>query len=182
MTAPRRSFRKAAESWLSESAGSVSEKTIGHYRWVLERFVFPNIEGSLEITGEGVEKLVEGTRKEGLYQFIEKVLGDDRDGKMLVEYLRCNMRVADMPSQKVCTVQTIRSRVARGFAKLMERLDAIYAVEGIDILDMFHKLTARIQEIAPPEPVRPGRKHNPTVGNEFKKAMAALDRIVEKED
>ena len=123
-----------------------------------------------------------GRPREGMYQFIEKVLGDDRDGKMLVEYLRCNMRVADMPSQKVCTVQTIRSRVARGFAKLMERLDAIYAVEGFDILDMFHKLTARIQEIAPPEPVRPGRKHNPTVGNEFKKAMAALDRIVAKED
>ncbi len=123
-----------------------------------------------------------GRPREGLYQFIEKVLGDDRDGKMLVEYLRCNMRVADMPSQKVCTVQTIRSRVARGFSKLTERLDAIYAVEGIDILDMFHKLTARIQEIAPPGPVRPGRKHNPTVGNEFKKAMAALDRIVAKED
>ena len=123
-----------------------------------------------------------GRPREGLYKFIEKVLGDDRDGKMLVEYLRCNMRVADMPSQKVCTVQTIRSRVARGFAKLMERLDAIYAVEGFDILDMFHKLTARIQEIAPPGPVRPGRKHNPTVGNEFNKAMAALDRIVAKED
>ncbi len=48
MTSTRHSFRKAAESWLSESAGSVSEKTIEHYRWVLERFVFPNIEGSLE--------------------------------------------------------------------------------------------------------------------------------------
>lgn len=121
-----------------------------------------------------------GRPREGLYRFIEKVLGDDRDGKMLVEYLRCNMRVADMPSQKDVTVQTIRSRVARGFSKLTERLDAIYAVEGFDILDMFHKLTARIQEIAPPEPVRPGRKHNPTVGNEFKKAMEALDRIGNK--
>jgi hypothetical protein len=28
-----------------------------------------------------------GRPREGLYQFIEKVLGDDRDGKMLVEYL-----------------------------------------------------------------------------------------------
>ena len=121
-----------------------------------------------------------GRPREGLYQFVEKVLRDDRDGKMLVEYLRCNMRVANMPSKKDVTVQTIRSRVARGFAKLTERLDAIYAVEGYDILDLFHKLTARIQEIAPPEPKRPGRKHNPTVENEFKKAMEALDRIGDK--
>ena len=118
-----------------------------------------------------------GRPREGLYQFIEKVLGDDRDGKMLVEYLRCNMRVADMPSQKDVCVQTIRSRVARGFAKLIERLDAIYEVEGYDILGMFHKLTARIQELAPPEPKRPGRKLKPTVETEFKKAMEALDRM-----
>jgi len=96
MTASRHSFRKAAESWLSESAGGVSEKTIEHYRWVLERFVFPNIEGSLEITGEEVEKLVEGIRKDGLSE------------------------------------------------------STLYEI--------------------------------PTVGNEFKKAMAALDRIVAKEE
>ena len=118
-----------------------------------------------------------GRPREGLYKFIEKVLGDDRDGKMLVEYLRCNMRVAAMPSQKDVCVQTIRARVARGFAKLNERLDAIDAVEGYDILDMFHKLTARIQEVAPPEPKRPGRKLKPTVETEFKKAMEALDRM-----
>ena len=118
-----------------------------------------------------------GRPREGLYQFIEKVLGDDRDGKMLVEYLRCNMRVADMPSQKDFTVQTIRTRVHRGFAKLNARLDEIYAVEGYDILDMFHQLTARIQEVAPPEPKRPGRKLKPTIGNEFRTAMEALDRI-----
>ncbi len=118
-----------------------------------------------------------GRPREGLYKFIEKVLGDDRDGKMLVEYLRCNMRVASMPSQKDVCVQTIRSRIVRGFAKLTERLDAIYAVEGYDILDMFHKLMVRIQEIAPPEPKRPGRKLKPTVETEFKKAMEALDRM-----
>ena len=122
-----------------------------------------------------------GRPREGLYQFIEKVLGDDRDGKMLVEYLRCNMRVADMPSQKDVCVQTIRSRVARGFAKLINRLDAIYEVEGYDILGMFHSLTARIQELAPPEHKRPGRKLKPTIGTEFKKAMEALDRIGTKE-
>ena len=118
-----------------------------------------------------------GRPREGLYQFIEKVLGDDRDGKMLVEYLRCNMRVADMPSQKDVCVQTIRSRVYRGFAKLNARLDEIFAVEGYDILDMFHKLTARIQAVAPTEPKRPGRKLKPTLETEFKKAMEALDRI-----
>ena len=118
-----------------------------------------------------------GRPREGLYNFVEKVLGDDRDGKMLVEYLRCNMRVAAMPSQKDVCVQTIRARVARGFAKLTERLDAIYAVEGYDILDMFHKLTARIQEVALPEPKRPGRKFKPTLENEYKQAMAALDRM-----
>lgn len=123
-----------------------------------------------------------GRPREGLYQFIEKVLGDDRDGKMLVECLRCNMRVADMPSQKDVTVQTIRSRVYRGFAKLNARLDEIYAVKGYDVLDMFHKLTARILEVAPPEPKRPGRKLKPTIETEFKKAMEALDRIGTKEE
>lgn len=118
-----------------------------------------------------------GRPREGLYQFIEKVLGDDRDGKMLVEYLRCNMRVADMPSQKDVCVQTIRSRVARGFAKLNKRLDAIFEVEGYEILDMFHSLTARIQELAPPLLKRPGRKQKPTLESEYKQAMAALDRM-----
>ena len=92
------------------------------------------------------------------------------------------MRVADMPSQKDVTVQTIRSRIYRGFAKLNARLEEIYAVEGYDVLDMFHKLTARILEVAPPEPKRPGRKLKPTVATEFKKAMEALDRIGTKEE
>ena len=122
-----------------------------------------------------------GGPREGLYKFVEKVLGDDRDGKMLVEYLRCNMRVADMPSQKDVCVQTIRSRVVRGFAKLTERLDAILAVEGYDILDMFNKLTARIQEVAPPANQKPGRKLKPNLENDYKQAMAALDRIAAKQ-
>ena len=120
-----------------------------------------------------------GRPREGLYQFIEKVLGDDRDGKMLVEYLRCNMRVAAMPSQKDVCVQTIRTRIARGFAKLTERLDAIYEVEGFNILDMFHELTSKIQEIAPPAPRKSGPKPKPTLENEFKRAMEALGRIRE---
>lgn len=139
------------------------------------------LEGDLEIIhtlrNSDVPGPGAGRPREGLYKFIEKVLGDDRDGKMLVEYLRCNMRVAAMPSQNDVCVQTIRARVARGFAKLTERLDAIYAVEGYDILDMFHQLTSRIQEVAPPEPKRPGRKLKPTIETEFKKAMDALDRM-----
>ena len=98
---------------------------------------------------------------------------------MLVEYLRCNMRVAAMPSQKDVCVQTIRTRIARGFAKLTERLDAIYEVEGFDILDKFHELTAKIQEIAPPAPRKSGPKPKPTLENEFKLAMEALERIRE---
>ena len=123
-----------------------------------------------------------GTPREGLYRFVEKVLGDDRDGKMLVEYLRCNMRISEMPSRKDVTVQTIRARVGRGFAKLAERLDAIRAVEGYDILDMFHRLTARIQEIAPPVPKRTGPKPKMTLEKEFEKAMKSLDRIGAKEE
>ncbi len=118
-----------------------------------------------------------GGPREGLYKFIEKVLGNDRDGKMLVEYLRCNMRVASMPSQKDVCVQTIRARVVRGFAKLNERLDQIYAVEGYDILDMFHSLTSKIQEVAPPVPKKSGRKPTNTLEYEYKKAMDDLERI-----
>lgn len=138
-----------------------------------------SLEGDLEIVHTLRKSNLAGLGRprEGLYQFIEKVLGDDRDGKMLVEYLRCNMRVADMPSQKDVCVQTIRSRVARGFAKMIKRLDSIYEVEGYDVLGMFHALTARIHELAPPPPKRPGRKLKPTVGTEFKKAMEALDRL-----
>ena len=118
-----------------------------------------------------------GRPREGLYRFIEKVLGDDKDGKMLVEYLRCNMRVASMPSRKDISVQTIRARVARGFEKLNARLDAIYEVEGFDILGKFHALTARINQIAPPTPKKKGPKPKPTLENEFKQAMALLDAI-----
>jgi hypothetical protein len=89
------------------------------------------------------------------------------------------MRVAAMPSQKDVCVQTIRTRIARGFAKLTERLDAIYAVEGFDILDKFHELTSKIQEIAPPAPKKSGPKPKTTLENEFRQAMEALERIRE---
>lgn len=140
-----------------------------------------NLEGDLEIIHalRNSDLPAPGAHREGLYQFVEKVLGDDRDGQMLVEYLRCHMRVASMPSRKDVTVQTIRARVARGFAKLNQRLDAIYAVEGYDVLWMFQELTVRIREIAPPGPVRPGRKLKPTLENEFKAAMEALGRLGE---
>ena len=39
-------------------------------------------------------------------------------------------------------------------------------------------LTARIQEIAPLAPGKPGPKPQPTLENEFKQVMEALERIV----
>ena len=70
---------------------------------------------------------VQGAPREGLYRLIEQLLGDDRDGKALAEYLRCNMRVAAMPSRHEVTVQTLRARISRGFAKLCKRLEEIEA-------------------------------------------------------
>ena len=92
-----------------------------------------NLEGDLAIirTLRNSDLATQGKAREGFYRFVEKVLGDDRDGKMLVEYLRCNMRVADMPSRKEVTVQTIRARVARGFEKLGARLEEIYALADV---------------------------------------------------
>lgn len=92
-----------------------------------------NLEGDLAIirTLRNSDLPTQGKAREGFYRFVEKVLGDDRDGKMLVEYLRCNMRVADMPSRKEVTVQTIRARVARGFEKLGARLEEICALADV---------------------------------------------------
>ena len=120
---------------------------------------------------------VQGVMRQGLYSFIEKVLGDDKDGKYLVEYLRCNMRVADMPLRKVTTWQAIRRRVTHGFEKLNKRLDEIYAVEGYDMLGMFRELCEKIIAVAPPAPAKTGPKPKPTVENEFKKALEAIERI-----
>ena len=124
---------------------------------------------------------VQGANRQGLYAFIEKVLGDDKDGQYLVEYLRCNMRVADMPLLKETTVQSIRHRVTHGFEKLNRRLDEIYAVEGYDILGLFQALCDAVIAAAPPEPRKPGRKALPTLENRYKEALKALGRIKEKE-
>ena len=112
-----------------------------------------------------------------LYSFIEKVLGDDKDGQFLIEYLRYNMRVAEMPLLKVTTVQAIRRRVTHGFEKLNKRLEEIYAVEGWDILRYYQFLCARILRAAPPAPRRTGPKPKSTPQSDFKKVVEALDRI-----
>ncbi len=83
-----------------------------------------NLDGDLQIiralrNSDGVQ----GVAREGFYRFVETVLGDDRDGKMLVEYLRCNMRIASMPSRKDVAVQTIRARISRGFGKLCKWIE-----------------------------------------------------------
>lgn len=123
---------------------------------------------------------VQGKAREGLYKFVEKVLGpDDKDGQYLMEYMRYNMRVATMPLRvnNVTTVQAIRSRVSHGFEKLCKRLDEINAVEGWDILGMFKDLCARIEEVAPAAPPRKGRSPKPSVENDYKNALAAIERI-----
>ena len=122
---------------------------------------------------------VQGANRQGLYSFIEKVLGDDKDGRYLVEYLRCNMRVADMPLLKVTTVQAIRRRVTHGFEKLSARLDEIYAVEGWEAVPSLQKICGRIGEIAPPAPRRTGPNPKPSLQNQVKSALEALDRLQE---
>jgi len=122
---------------------------------------------------------VQGKAREGLYQFVEKVLGpDDKDGQYLVEYMRYNMRVASMPLRvnNVTTVQAIRSRVAHGFAKLCRRMEEINAVEGWDIVPEFKQLCEKIQEMAPPAPKRVGPKGKPSVRKDLKNALEALER------
>lgn len=120
---------------------------------------------------------VQGANRQGLYNFIEKVLGDDKDGQFLVEYLRCNMRVADMPLLKVTTPQAIRCRVTHGFEKLSLRLSEIYAVEGYDMLGMFNSLCDAVIAAAPPVSRRPGPRPKETVESRYKAAMDALSRL-----
>lgn len=120
---------------------------------------------------------VQGANRQGLYSFIEKVLGDDKDGKFLVEYLRCNMRVAEMPLLKETTVQAIRRRVTHGFEKLNARLDEIYAVEGWEAVPSLQALCGQIEAIAPSTPKRTGPKRKPTFSNQVKEAFEALERL-----
>ena len=139
-----------------------------------------HLEGDLEIINSLRDRdlVAQGKAREGFSAFVEKVLGDDRDGKAVVEYLRCNMRVADMPSLNEIGIPALRTRIARGFAKLESRLDEIYAVEGYDVQSYFHQLTARIAELDPaPEANKRGRPRKPTLENEFKVAMKALERV-----
>lgn len=125
---------------------------------------------------------VQGANRQAFYDFVSKVLGDDKDGQYLVEYLRCNMRVADMPLLSVTTPQAIRRRVTHGFEKLTERLDSIYAVQGYDMLGMFQELCSRIIEAAPEAPRKTGPKPRLTVENQYKAALAAIERIKNKEE
>ncbi|MBR1872166.1 MAG: tyrosine-type recombinase/integrase [Bacteroidales bacterium] len=120
---------------------------------------------------------VQGANRQELYKFIEKVLGDDKDGMFLTEYLRCNMRVADMPLLKVTTPQAIRRRVTHGFEKLSARLDEIYAVEGWEAVPVLEKMCERIMQAAPPEPKRTGPKGKDSLEKRCRKALEALERL-----
>lgn len=123
---------------------------------------------------------VQGKARDGLYKFVEKVLGpDDKDGQYLVEYMRYNMRVATMPLRvnNVTTVQAIRSRVSHGFAKLCKRLEDINAVEGWDMIGTYKELCQKIVEMAPAAPKRTGPKGKPSVQKDYKNAVEALERL-----
>ena len=122
---------------------------------------------------------VQGKARSGLYAFIEKVLGpDDRDGQILVEYLRSNMRVADMPSRTGLTVQPIRSRVAHGFDKLVARLDAVHAVEDYDLLPLFRSLVSHAVAADPAPVKRRGPKGKPSIEKDLAQALQAIDHLV----
>lgn len=144
-----------------------------------------SLEGDLEIIRSlrNRDLVAQGRAREEFNAFVQKVLGDDRDGQAVVEYLRCNLRVAEMPSRKSIGIPALRTRIARGFAKLESRLDEIYAVEGYDVLGYFHQLAARVMELDPaPEANKRGRPRKPTLENEFKVAMKALDRLKRTDD
>lgn len=104
-----------------EALESKVEKRKRELRELLE-----NLEGDLAIIRTlRNSDCVQGQAREGFYSFVEAALGpDDKDGRVLVEYMRCNMRVADMPLRKsgALTVQAIRRRVAHGFAKLTAKI------------------------------------------------------------
>lgn len=128
---------------------------------------------------------VQGKAREGLYKFVEKVLGpDDKDGQYLVEYMRYNMRVATMPLRvnNITTVQAIRSRVSHGFDKLCKRLEEINAVEGWDMLGTYRELCRTIVEMAPAAPKRTGPKGKPSVQKDYKAAVEALVRMQEENE
>ncbi len=145
------------------------------------QYVLDNLEFDLDIINTlRNSDCVQGKARDGLYKFVEKVLGpNDKDGQYLVEYMRYNMRVATMPLRvnNVTTVQAIRSRVSHGFAKLCKRLEDINAVEGWDMLGTYRELCDKIEEIAPAGPKRRGPKGKPSVQKDYKRAMEALERI-----
>lgn len=145
------------------------------------QYVLDNLEFDLDIINTlRNSDCVQGKARDGLYKFVEKVLGpDDKDGQYLVEYMRYNMRVATMPLRvnNVTTVQAIRSRVSHGFAKLCKRLEDINAVEGWDMLGTYRELCDKIEEMAPAAPKRTGPKGKPSVQKDYKKAVEALERM-----
>lgn len=135
------------------------------------------LEGDLQIihtlrNSDGLQ----GSCREGLYTLIEKVLGDDKDGKYLSEYLRYNMRVASMPLSKVTTVQAIRRRVSHGFEKLTKRVQDLKEVEGFEIVGAFRDLCARVVALSPPPP-KSGPKPKPSLDREYREALEAIERV-----
>ena len=61
-------FKDVAERWLAESAGSVTAGTTGHYKWLLENYIYPRLgeKDVAEIAEEDVRELVADKRSQGL--------------------------------------------------------------------------------------------------------------------
>jgi integrase len=137
-----------------------------------------NLEGDLAII-QMLRKndCTPGANREGLYTLVEKLIGTDKDGQFLVDYLRCNMRVEDMPQRKVTTPQAIRRHVTKAFDKLGRKIDQLNTIEGHDILEMFNTLCLRIGEIAPKAAPKRGPKPKPGLKTQYDQAMEALGRI-----
>lgn len=142
-----------------------------------------NLEGDLAII-QMLRKndCTPGANREGLYQLIEKVMAGDRDGEFLIQYLRCNMRVEDMPLRQGTTVQLVRRHVTKGFEKLTARIDQLNTIEGHDILEMFQTLCQKVIDTAPKAAPKRGLKPKPGLKTQYDQAMEALGRIEQNKE
>lgn len=184
-TLENRKIRQAPEhlNWPEKDAELTALEAKFAARKAELKEMIDNLEGDLAII-QMLRKndCAQGANREGLYKFIEKVMADDRDGEFLIQYLRCNMRVEDMPLRKGTTVQLVRRHVTKGFEKLNARLEQIYAVEGYDILDMFQTLCQKVIDTAPAAPAKRGPKPKPGLKTQYDQALEALGRMEKKEE
>ena len=73
--------------------------------------------------------------------------------------------------------QEVYQSLRKTIEELSARLEGICSVQGYDILDMFNTLCDKIIETAPPSPRKSGARPKDTVGNRYKMALDALERL-----